>query len=339
MQATRALSILMLLQAAPRTAAELATHLEVSVRTILRDIDQLSAAGVPVYADRGRHGGLRLREGWSTTLTGMTEDESQALILAGLPVAATQLGLGEAAVRARLKALAALPTAWRGKADATAARLHIDPVDWYRAHDATPHLHEVARAVWDARVLDVRYRSWTRTERKTLEPLGLVLKAGAWYVVARRAAADAASTRAARSAARSDAAPERIYRVANIEQAIVGSRFVRPRRFDLPAHWRESARRFEAELARLQARVRLSPRALEWVHNARMPIARLGASRERAGWHDAVLALESVEHGARRLLSFADELEVLGPPQLRARMQAQATALVRLYRARASAQP
>jgi predicted DNA-binding transcriptional regulator YafY len=112
MKASRLLSILMLLQARGQMSAlALSQALEVSARTIVRDIDQLSAAGVPVYAQRGRQGGFKLREGWSTHLTGLTEPESQALLLAGLPAAATELGLGAAAAGARLKMLASLPAA------------------------------------------------------------------------------------------------------------------------------------------------------------------------------------------------------------------------------------
>ncbi|MDP3615481.1 MAG: HTH domain-containing protein, partial [Rubrivivax sp.] len=134
MKASRLLSILMLLQSHERmTAAALAQALEVSERTILRDMDHLSAAGVPVWAERGREGGFCLRPGWSTQLTGMTEAEAHALLLAGLPGPATELGLGEAALSARLKLVASLPTPLREQAAEVADRLHIDPVDWYRA--------------------------------------------------------------------------------------------------------------------------------------------------------------------------------------------------------------
>lgn len=316
MQAARLLSILMLLQAAPRTAPELSARLEVSVRTILRDVDQLSAAGVPVYAERGRGGGFRLRDGWSTTLTGMTEGETQALMLAGLPAAATQLGLGSAAASARTKVIASLPREWRAQASEVAARLHIDPVDWYREEEHAPHLRDVARAVWEGRALDVRYRSWTRTERQRLEPLGLVLKAGTWYAAARRAGKPGALPR--------------IYRVANIEELALGARFRRPRSFDLAAWWRDAAGDFEAKLRQLDAHVRLSPRGLGWARNARLAVALLDRADAR-GWIEARITLESVEHGARRLLAFAEEVEVVAPDALRAQMRARVAAVAALY--------
>jgi predicted DNA-binding transcriptional regulator YafY len=186
MKSSRLLSILMLLQAHGRLSAPaLARTLEVSTRTILRDIDQLSAAGVPLWGERGREGGFQLREGWSTQLTGLTEPESQALLLAGLPAAATDLGLGAPAASARLKMVASLPAEWREQAGRVGARLHVDPVDWYRAKETPEFLRDMAQAVWQARRVAVRYESWRGQTERQLEPLGLVLKAGTWYVAAR----------------------------------------------------------------------------------------------------------------------------------------------------------
>jgi predicted DNA-binding transcriptional regulator YafY len=186
MPSSRLLSILMLLQTHGRlTAPALARALEVSTRTILRDVDQLSAAGVPLWGERGRQGGFQLREGWSTQLTGLTEPESQALLLAGMPGAATDLGLGTAAASARLKMVASLPAEWRAQAERVGARLHVDPVDWYRAKETPTCLREMAEAVWQAQRMAVRYESWRGQAERVLEPLGLVLKAGTWYVVAR----------------------------------------------------------------------------------------------------------------------------------------------------------
>ena len=145
---------------------------------------------MPLWGERGRTGGFRLRAGWSTQLTGMTEPEAQALLLAGLPGPATELGLGAAAASARLKMLASLPSAWREQADRVGECLHIDPLDWYRAHDTPKFLREVAEAVWFARRISVNYESWRGATKRDLEPLGLVLEAGAWYLVARTAGQD-----------------------------------------------------------------------------------------------------------------------------------------------------
>jgi predicted DNA-binding transcriptional regulator YafY len=315
MKASRLLSILMLLQTHGRlTAGALAAEMEVSVRTILRDIDQLSAAGVPLYGDRGRNGGFQLRTGWSTALTGMTEPEAQALLLAGLPGPATELGLGTAAASARLKLVASLPSEWRAQAERVGARLHIDPIDWYRAEDTPRHLREMADAVWQARRVRVHYDSWRGAVWRELEPLGLVLKAGAWYLIARAAGRDAEL---------------RTYRLASVIGLTVGTEaFERPPGFDLARTWRASAARFEAELRPLQARVRVSARALKWFANGRTPHSVIRADDSGA---EVLMPIESIEHGARQLLGFGAEVEAVEPPELRAEMQAQAGALARLY--------
>jgi predicted DNA-binding transcriptional regulator YafY len=307
MKASRLLRVLMLLQSHGRmTAGALAGATEVSERTILRDIDQLSAAGVPLWGERGRAGGFQLREGWSTQLTGLTEPEANALLLAGLPSAATDLGLGAPAASARLKMVASLPVPWREQAARVGERLHIDPIDWYRAQDTPRFLREAADAVWRGRRIGVRYQSWRGASQRELEPLGLVLKAGAWYLAAREAGK-----------------PEvRTWRLASMQALAVRPRgFKRPRSFDLARWWRESSARFESELRRMQARVRLTERGLGWLVNARTPFT-------AAGKGEVLLAIESVEHGARQLLAFGAEVEVLAPAALRNEVLRQARALL-----------
>src|SRR5271170_147613 len=159
MLAGRLLSILMLLQTRGRmSAAALAREFEVSVRTIHRDIDQLSAAGIPVYADRGRSGGFQLLDGYRTKLTGLTQPEAETLFLAGLPGPAAQLGLADILAAARLKLMAALPASVQPGAERIAARFHLDPVAWFRGADPLPSLPAVARAVWSERTLKLSYR-------------------------------------------------------------------------------------------------------------------------------------------------------------------------------------
>ena len=280
--------------------------MEVSERTILRDVDALSAAGVPLWGERGRMGGFQLREGWSTRLTGMTEAEASALLLAGLPGPATELGLGAAAASARLKLIASLPSAWREQADRVGERLHIDPIDWYRAADTPRFLREVAAAVWEARRLGVRYESWRGAGWRELEPLGLVLKAGAWYLLARTSGQVAART----------------YRLASMLELKTRARtFRRPRGFDLARAWQEASTRFEATLRPLRATVLVSPRGANWLVNARIPSASAdvaAAPRARPGWRAIEIAIESIEQGARQLASFGAEAEVVAPPALRA---------------------
>lgn len=310
MRASRLLSILMLLQSRGRmTAPSLAAELEVSERTILRDIDQLSAAGVPVWSDRGRDGGFQLREGWSTELTGLTESEAQALFLGGLPSAATELGLGSASASARLKMLAAVPVALREDAIRVSARLHIDPVDWYRAATPPPHLQVVANAVWRQRVLSIRYESWTGVKNRVVKPLGLVLKAGVWYM-----------------AALADGAKEpRIYRLSNI-QALSPREitFKHPKKFNLADFWQTATRRFEADIYRDVATLRVTIRGMKLLKEMGTAISEAATksvqpdTRDR-DWQSVTVPIESIENAAHGLLRIGADVEVVAPAALRKR--------------------
>ncbi len=187
MRASRLLSLLLLLQTRDRmTATELSERLEVSVRTVYRDIEALSSAGIPVYAERGPAGGYRLLEGYRTRLNGLTEQEASSLFLAALPGPAAELGLGEVAAAAELKLLAALPPEPRGQARRMRERFHFDVPGWYHPGDETRFLAEAADAVWQQRPLRMTYRRWgPSVVERTVHPHGLVLKAGNWYMVAR----------------------------------------------------------------------------------------------------------------------------------------------------------
>lgn len=305
MRASRLLSIQMLLQTRGRmNARALAGELEVSLRTLYRDVDQLSAAGVPIYAERGRHGGFQLMDGWKTTLTGLTPSESQAVLLSGLAGPAAQLGLGDAVGSAQLKLLAALPAPWRDDAQRVSARLHLDPVDWYRETEPVPHLATVAAAVWADRALGLRYESWKATVRRTVMPLGLVLKAGIWYLVAAV-----------------DDKP-RTFRVSSmLAVETLDTRVRRPRGFDLARYWAESIARFERELYSGQATVLATPLGQRWLrqHSAvwARAVARAGASSRPDGRVQLELAVESTAQSAGPLMQLAPEVEVLAPDDLR----------------------
>ncbi|MGQ4330848.1 helix-turn-helix transcriptional regulator [Streptomyces hayashii] len=313
MKSSRLVSILLLLQTRGRmTAAQLAEELEVSVRTVYRDVEALGAAGVPLYGDAGHAGGYRLLDGYRTRLTGLNADEAEALFLAGAPGAAAALGLGSVLAAAQLKVRAALPPELRTHADRISGRFHLDAPGWYTeagAHDA-PYLTAVADAVWNDRVLNVVYRRWqepTDVERR-LEPYGLVLKAGRWYVVA--------------------GPGPRTFRVDQIlELTVSDEEFSRPNDFDLAAHWAEYQRGFHERLYRdkTEAVVRLAP----GVTLARA--TRLDESPAADGWTTVTVPIESVGHAHAEFLRLGADVEVLQPAGLRARIARTVTELAARY--------
>jgi predicted DNA-binding transcriptional regulator YafY len=329
MRASRLLSLLMLLQTRGRqTAQALADELEVTVRTIYRDIDDLSAAGVPVYGDRGRAGGFQLLDGYRTRLTGMTAQEAESLFLAGLPGPAAELGLGDTLAAAQLKLLAALPEQGRQTASRLNARIHLDPVGWFQEAGKVDILPDIARAVWNEQVIRMRYERWAGIVDRTVEPLGLVLKGGVWYLVAR-----------SQVEAGKPAGGPRTYRVSNIlAHTVLDRRFTRPAHFDLPAHWQESLQSFEAGLYTGTARVKATAAGLKSLRNLGPAFnERITATLQPAdadGWAEADIPLEAVEWTGRQLLGLGLTVEVLSPPELRAHMGEMAAELHRRYQPR-----
>ncbi|KQX73638.1 YafY family protein [Streptomyces sp. Root1310] len=313
MKSSRLVSILLLLQTRGRmTAAQLAEELEVSVRTVYRDVEALGAAGVPLYGDAGHAGGYRLLDGYRTRLTGLTADEAEALFLAGVPGPAAQLGLGPVLAAAQLKVRAALPPELRAHADRISGRFHLDAPGWYTDTEAdeTPYLAAVADAVWNNRILHTVYRRWrepTDVERR-LEPYGLVLKAGRWYVVA--------------------GPGPRTFRVDQILELTSSDEvFTRPDDFDLAAHWTAYQRGFHERLYSdgAEAVVRLAP----GVTLARA--VRLDGPAGADGWTVARVPIESVEHAHAAFLRLGAGIEVLQPPELRGRIARTVTELAAVY--------
>ncbi|WP_326758554.1 YafY family transcriptional regulator [Streptomyces phaeochromogenes] len=315
MKSARLVSILLLLQTRGRmTAADLAEELEVSVRTVYRDVEALSEAGIPLYGDAGHAGGYRLLDGYRTRLTGLTAGEAEALFLAGAPGPAAELGLGPVLAAAQLKVRAALPRELREHADRISGRFHLDAPGWYADTDSggAPYLPAVADAVWNSRVLNVLYRRWrepTDVERR-LEPYGLVLKAGRWYVVA--------------------GPGPRTFRVDQIlELAASGEEFTRPDDFDLAAYWTSYQRDFHDRLHRGEAVVRLAPgvRLTGPAGDAARANGRTGSD----GWTLATVPIESVDHAHGEFLRLGTDVEVLEPAELRDRIAGTIAALSRTY--------
>ncbi|MFE4975802.1 helix-turn-helix transcriptional regulator [Kitasatospora sp. NPDC056651] len=306
MRGSRTIALLLLLQGRrAMTAAELAAELEVSERTVQRDVAALVEAGVPVYAERGRGGGYRLVDGYRTRLTGLERAEAEVLHLAGLPGPLRDMGLAGHALAARLKVAAAL-----GDAPATAGRrFHLDAPAWFREAGTPPLLAEVSRAVWQERVLHARYAARAGTRERRLEPYGLVLKAGQWYLAARGASGRVGT-----------------YRVDRFESAeAADERFERDPEFDLAAYWAAAAREFTRAMLRERAEVRLSPTAVGNLAALLEPVAAADALAtagppDTDGWVTVTLPVENWEIGYLELLRLGPEAEVLHPPELRARL-------------------
>ena len=306
MRATRLVSLLLLLQLRGQlTATELAGHFEVSVRTIHRDVEALIAAGVPVEAVRGPAGGYRLAGGYRTRLTGLTPAEAEALFVA--PAPAAELGLGGVLTNARLKVLSALPAELQERASRAERYFHLDTRGWFRAEDTVPHLPTIAAATWQERRLGARYREGPRVVRRTLDPLGLVLKGGAWYLVARRTAG------------------MRVYRVSRFASVRVrDDSFDRPDGFDLASWWDEWSRTFEASRPRVEVTIRASELVRRFLpHDVRGTDGVF------------VVGFENLEEAYRELLKFGTDAEVLEPAELRERIAATAAEVASLYDVRA----
>jgi predicted DNA-binding transcriptional regulator YafY len=325
-RADRLLSILMRIQLRGRaTARELSRDLEVSIRTIHRDMESLCQAGVPVVIDRGRYGGFSLTKGYRTQLTGMSGPEAQALPFLGLDAAAA-LGLAESAEAAWLKVLAALPPKTGEGARSIRDRFHLDPVDWYQRIPTPTHLRPIAAATWSSTRIRIDYESWKSRKNQTVDPLGLVLKAGRWYLLASR-------PQGARVA---------IYRLESVRSVqVLSEHFRPPRDFRLSQTWRSEVLRFEASLKRSRAAIRIGPAALSRVD-------RLGGENAEAvrnaipdsdGWRLAEIWIEDIQHAASLLLGFGTDIEVVGPSDLRREILGRADRVRDLYSLRSTRRP
>ncbi|WP_406464631.1 YafY family transcriptional regulator [Streptomyces sp. NBC_00111] len=319
MKSDRLLSILLLLQTRGLVpAGELAERLEVSVRTIYRDVEALSASGVPVYAERGRNGGIALLPGFRTDVSGLTADEARALFVVAAQGAHAALGLDAALGSALRKVMAALPAPHRPAAEQTSRRILVDPVRWMSGPPAAVDVGELHDAVFADRRLSLHYRhSGTDTPRVyTVDPYGLVVKAGVWYL-----------------AADLDGAP-RLFRADRVERAApTGEPVVRRHGVELADVWEELRRQVEERPGGVRLGVR--------VHRSRLDLfVRLhggvltGRPEPEGGpageWLLAELDVPEVAW-ARSLLSFGSNLEVLSPPRARRVLAEAAAAVTELY--------
>jgi predicted DNA-binding transcriptional regulator YafY len=316
MRADRLLSILMHLQSRPRvTARELADRLEVSERTIYRDMDALGAAGIPVFAERGANGGWELTEDYQTNLTGLNETEIQTLFLSKPARVLADLGLEKAAEAALIKLLAALPAIRRQDAEYVRQRIHIDGAGWNRYEEAAPLLPKLQEAIWQERRVRLMYQREDVTVERLIDPLGLVAKGSVWYLVA---AVDGAL---------------RTYRVSRVRDAeVTGEPCVRPPDFDLAAYWEQSSVEFKANLPRYPAVLRVAPGI---VSRARA-LWRYGRIEHESpadadGWVTINVIFEVEWEACASVLSFGPAIEVLEPQSLREQVIEAVERMIELY--------
>jgi predicted DNA-binding transcriptional regulator YafY len=317
MRADRLLSIVLLLQVHRRlTARALAEKLEVSERTILRDMEALGTAGIPVVAERGAGGGWSLMEGYRTDLTGLSEAEIQALFLTGPARVLADLRMDKAAEAGLLKLLAALPAVFRRGADSARQRIHVDVTGWGTSEETVPLLQTLQEAVWQERRLELSYQRGDGSQVERLaDPLGLVAKGSVWYLVA---AVDG---------------EVRSYRVSRVRGArITDEPCVRPEGFDLAVWWARSASAFKESLPRYLATVRVHPDVLPRLRYAGR-FARIGKVEppDPDGWSRVEVRFQMEEEAAEYVLSFGPRIEALDPPALRERVVRMAEEVVGFY--------
>jgi predicted DNA-binding transcriptional regulator YafY len=337
-RADRLIALVLLLQARGRmTAQELAGRLEVSVRTIYRDLDALSAAGVPVYAESGPGGGVALPEDYHVNLSALRPEEARAVFLGGLGAPLADLGAGAVLESALRKLAAVLPEATRSAAEHARQRLLVDTASWWGAPpEAPPHLRMLEDAVWSGRQLRITYGRYGRPpEVRVLDPYGLVVKVGTWYLVAapvidtHSAPPDATGDQVTAGAqggvngTKSEDAGKltepRVYRVSRVQAAeVLDAPSRRPPGFDLTAFWNGHGAAFLASRPRLMVTVRGRPAALRSLARG----AGAGGVTERiaadaAGRITAEVDLETEEIALSQLLALGPEIEVLAPATLR----------------------
>lgn len=316
MRADRLLSLLMLLQTrGTMTAQSLAAELEVTERTIYRDVTALSAAGVPVYTERGPGGGIALVEDYRTNLTGLNADEVRALFMLSIPAPLDQLGVGAELRTALLKLSAALPSSRRADESTARQRIHLDAAWWFQSEEPTPHLKTIQAALWSNRKLELVYRSdFGANVDMVLAPYGLVAKASVWYLVG----------------AREDHL--RVLRVSRIQQAGLGLEgFEYPATFDLPSFWKSWCDEFESSRAQIPVTLRVSP-ALAQILNENRPETLMSPPKiEPDGWQTLTLTFESIESARTRILGYGGAAEVLEPLALRRSVQDFAAQILSCY--------
>ncbi|MCM3260738.1 YafY family transcriptional regulator [Paenibacillus lautus] len=316
MRADRLLSIMLMLQnGGKKNTRYLAEQLEVSERTIIRDMESLSSAGIPVYAERGSQGGWVLEESYRTNLTGMTPDELISLLVSSHSPLIGDLGIRKQFDAAYQKLLASSPRSIRQDAEIIREKIHIDGAGWHSYRESHPYLTVLQEALWLDRIMDIQYMKGEERVERRIHPLGLVAKRSTWYVVAE------------------SQGELRTYRVSRIVDAVMSEdTFQRPAGFNLAEYWEESLARFMQNLPQYPAQVRMTVHLIKRFERERyVKIHRCDMDNQHDGWITADLEFNTLESASAFLLSCGAEIEVMAPQELREHVSMAANAISRLY--------
>ena len=305
MRADRLISILILLQTRGKlTARDLASQLEVSERTIYRDMDALSAAGIPVYCERGPGGGCALLESYRTNLTGLTRDEVRALFMLSIPAPLQQLGVDQDLRAALRKLTASLPEIMRPEGSRSRARIHLDSTAWVQADQSALHLGTIQKALWTDQYLDLTYHlAFGAQTTHRVAPYGLVAKENQWHLVF----------------ARQDSLL--VKKVSDVMDArLSGKTFSMPADFNLVEFWSEWTLQRESNRPQFLVQVRISPLLLEallFFKNPILPEDFIKPRLDDKGWYPLTISFDNFEQARKRLLNFGGGVEILAPTALR----------------------
>jgi predicted DNA-binding transcriptional regulator YafY len=319
MRADRLLSILMLLQDRGRlTAQELANELEVSERTIYRDMVALSTAGVPVYAERGPGGGCSLIDSYRTNLTGLTRDEVRALFMLSVPAPLADLGVDQDLKTALLKLSAALPEVFRPEGIRVRQRIHLDSTPWFHQEVQVPHMHTIQGALWQDRKLNLTYRlAFDAHVEHIVEPYGLVAKTNTWHLIFSRAGVIF------------------VRKLTDVLDAkLTQDRFDYPPDFDLVKFWTDWCRKYEDNQPQFTALVRLKQNLVHMLQHFKDPLITDITGEDKLdgdGWYIMTLHFETFEAARKRLLNFGGAAEALEPQALRSSIQDFAAQIQTVY--------
>lgn len=316
MRADRLIRILLLLQNQERlTTKELAQQLEVTERTIHRDMEALSVAGIPVVARRGKYGGWQLMENYRTRLTGLKKEEVMSLFLSPSMQHLTDLGYLQDWTEAREKLIASIPKNLHSEVKDVTNRLHIDTSAWRPTAEVIEAFKLLQEAIWDQHKIEIEYeRADGTVVTRTVEPLGLVAKGSTWYLVA------------------SSEGEIRNYRASRVITAVKrDEQFVRPDDFQLASYWQESKQQFIRSLPSYEAQVEVSPDILARLKFTGRFVQIADLKKQEGSWISIKLNFDTEEEAKSFIIGFGNQIRVTQPPQLKEQVIQMARSIIDFY--------